>query len=303
MEQLNQQQPDNNLDKVEKPLSDIQIEVVENKVVATLQEKVSTEDTQQQVQQIQTINSEVVIKERKKTKIIIADKIAISGLFINIVLAVFTFLLFKEATSSTKIATDAVEEARRSNSISEKNYKLAKDAFEESKKSAAIANKTNETQINSIKENQKQFKVGNEPYLSIYSPKIEKFEIGQPILTRFEIENLGKYPCKITEAKVVTAIRISPPKFEDVFTNDPNYSDIINKYVVNGVKLSAPFGTTLGAKDNQIIGVKNGAYFIYLTGYIKYKNLISNKIKTYKFQLKMKDGYETENIINENFEN
>jgi len=307
VEEIKQEQPENNLDKVKKPLPDIQIEVVENKVDEAPHEKVSTANTQQQTQHIETIKPEAIIKETKKTKIITADKIAIFGLIVNIVLAVFTYLLFKEATSSTKIATDAVQEAKRSNSISEKNYQLAKDAFEESKKlgqeASRIADKSLNIQINTLKENQQQFKIGNEPFLNIASSNIEVFEVNKPLLSKMKVENLGKYPCKVIECKTVSAIRITPPSFNDVFTIAPNYSDILNKYILNDNAVPSPFGTNVLINERQIEAVNKANYFIYTTGYIKYKNIITNKIKTYKFQLKMKPGYETENIINENFDN
>lgn len=307
MEEIKQQQPENNLDKVEKPLPDTQIEVVENKADATPEDKESTADTHQQAQPIETINPEAVIAETKKTKIVTADKIAIFGLIVNIVLAVFTYLLFKEATSSTKIATDAVQEARRSNSISEKNYQLAKDAFEESKKSgqeaSRIADKSLNTQINSLKENQQQFKIGNEPYLNIASSSIEVFENGKPLLTKIKVENLGKYPCKVIDCKTIITIRITAPPFNELNNIAHDYSDILNKYILNDNPVPSPFGTTVPINENQINAVSKSNYFIFLTGYIKYKNIITNKIKTYKFQLKMKPGYETENVINENIDN
>ncbi len=307
MEEIKQLQPENNLDKVEKPLPDIQIEAVGNKVDAVPHEKVSTTDTQQQTQPIETINPEAVIERTKKTKIATADKIATFGLIVNIVLAVFTYLLFKEATSSTKIAIDAVQEARRSNSISEKNYQLAREAFEESKKSgqevSRIAEKSLNTQINSLKENQQQFKIGNEPYLNIASSSIEVFENGKPLLAKIKVENLGKYPCKVIDCKTIITIRIAAPPFNELNSIAHDYSDILNKYILNDNPVPSPFGTTVPINENQINAVSKSNYFIFLTGYIKYKNIITNKIKTYKFQLKMKPGYETENVINENIDN
>ncbi|OQB62264.1 MAG: hypothetical protein BWX95_01526 [Bacteroidetes bacterium ADurb.Bin141] len=306
MEEIKQQQPDNNLDKVEKPLPDTQIEVVEKKVATAPQEKLSTADTQQKTQPIDTINPEAIIKETKKTKIVTTDVIAIGGLFVNILLAIFTYLLFKEATSSTKIATDAVEEARRSNSISEKNYQLAKVAFEESKKSGQeatqLANKTLETQIGTLKENQKQFNISNEPLLSIVNSNIELLEAGKPLLSKVQVINLGNYPCKVIECKTVITIRIAAPNFKEVYQVESTYSDILNKYILRDNPVPSPFETSLPLNENQVLMVKTGDYFVYMTGFIRYKNIISNKIKTYKFQLKMKPGYETENIINENID-
>ncbi len=307
MEEIKQQQPDKNLVNEEKILSDSQIEVVEEKGYATPQEKLSTTQTQQQTQPIQSINPKNTIGKRKNTKIRIADKIAIYGLIINIVLAIFTYLLFKEATSSTKIANDAVQEARRSNSISEKNYVLAKDAFEGSKKSgeeaSRIAEKLLNTQINSLKENQQQFKIGNEPYLNIASSSIEVFEVGKPLLTKIKVENLGRYPCKVIDCKTLITIRITAPPFSELNKIAHDYSDILNKYILNDNPVPSPFGTIVPISENQISIVTKSNYFIFFTGYIKYKNIITNKIKTYKFQLKMKPGYETENVINENIDN
>ncbi|MBX9734326.1 MAG: hypothetical protein K2X37_09715 [Chitinophagaceae bacterium] len=261
MGEIKQQQPDNNHDRVEKPLPETQIEVVENKVNAAPQEKVSAENTQQQAQPIETINPGAVIKETKKNKIATADKIAILGLIVNIVLAVFTYLLFKEATNSTKIATDAFQEARRSNSISEKNYQLAKDAFEESQKTGQqatqLANKSLETQIGTLKENQKQFSISNEPFLSIASANIELFEVGKPLLSKIKIENLGNYPCKVIDCKTIITIRIIPPEFKEVFKIAPSYNDILNKYILHDNPVPSPFGTTIPLNENQVAVVSS----------------------------------------------
>lgn len=307
MEEIKQELPDNILDKNEQPLLGTQKELVASEVDKTPPEEVNTSNTLQDNQQVEKINTETIIEENKKTKIATADKIAFWGLFINVVLAIFTYLLFKEATSSTKIANDAVKEARRSNSISENNYKLAKQAFDESKKSgeeaAKIANKSIETQVNSIKENQKQFQIGNEPYLNIASSNIEVFELGKPALIKIKVENLGKYPCKVIDCKTIIAIRISNPPLNELNNIAHHYSDILNKYILNDNPVPSPFGTTVPLNENQINAVIKSNYFIFLTGYIKYKNIISNKIKTYSFQLKMKPGYETENVVNENLDN
>ena len=307
MEEIKKEQPVNNLNKAETPLLDTQKEVVENKSDATTQEKINTTDIQQETQLIKSVYSKSVIDKKKNTKIVTTDRIAIFGLTINIILAVFTYLLFKEATSSTKTATDAVQEARRSNSISEKNYALAKEAFEESKKSeqesSKFANKYLSTQINSLKENQQQFKIGNEPYLNIGSSSIEVFENGKPLLTKIKLENLGKYPCKVINCKTIITIRIIAPPFNEINNMSHDYSDILNKYILNGNSVPSPFWSTVPINENQINAVSKSNYFIFLTGYIKYKNIITNQIKTYKFQLKMKPGYETENVINENIDN
>ena len=307
MDKIDQQQLDSNLNNVEKPLHNTQIHGVEKKIDPAPHEKIISDDTQQQTQPIDTIKPENVCKERKKAKIVTAYITTIGALVVNIVMTGLTYCLFKEATSSTKIATDAVVEARRSNSISEKNYQLAKEAFEESKKSGQnatqIATKSLETQIVTLKEYQKQFDISNDPFLSNANSNIEIFETGKPILAKIQIINLGNYPCKVIDSKIVTAIRKAAPKFNDVYRFEPTYSDIINKYILRDNPVPSLFGTIVPLNENQFMVVKTGDYSVYLTGFIRYKNIISNKIKTYKFQLKMKPGYETENIINENIDN
>lgn len=306
MDEKKKEQPDNNVDKNDKPLTDPIVPKVKEKAQNPIKEESKPKTPEQQTQTVKKEDTKA-ITEAKKQPLTTADKIAFAGLVVNIILAVFTYLLFREATNSTKTANEAVAEARRSNSISEKNYALAKDAFDESKKSGQeatqLANKSLETQIGSLKENQKQFSISNEPFLSIASSNIELFEVGKPLLSKIKIENLGNYPCKVIECKTIITIRIVPTDFKEVFKIEPSYSDILNKYILHDNPVPSPFGTIIPLNENQVTMVKEANYFVFLTGYIKYQNIISKKIKTYKFQLKMKPGYETENIINENVDN
>ncbi|TAM97802.1 MAG: hypothetical protein EPN39_10515 [Chitinophagaceae bacterium] len=303
MDDKKKEHPDNKVDKNKKPLTKPVVPKVKDKADNPFKEEPKSKTPEQQNQTVKKEDKKVVI-ENKKQSVTTADKIAFAGLIVNVLLAVFTYLLFREATNSTKTANEAVAEARRSNSISEINYALAKDAFDESKKSGQeatqLANKSLETQIGTLKENQKQFNISNEPFLSIASSNIELFEVGKPLLTKIKIENLGNYPCKVIECKTIITIRLVPPDFKEVYKIQPSYSDILNIYILHDNPVPSPFGTTVPLNENQVMIVKKDNYFVFLTGYIKYQNIISKKIKTYKFQLKMKPGYETENIINEN---
>lgn len=306
MDENNKEQSCNNIEKNEKPLMKPIVPIGETNPDNPVLEEIKTKTPEQQSQIVNQDCTKHFI-EAKKQHISTADGIAFTGLLVNIILAIFTYFLFREATISTKTANDAVAEARRSNTISEKNYALARDAFEESKKSGQEANqlasKFLETQIGILKENQKQFNISNEPYLSIANPNVELFEVGKTVLSKIQIVNLGNYPCKVIECKTVIAIRITAPDFKEVYRIEPTYTDLLNKYILRDNPVPSVFGTNVPLNENQLLAVKTANYFVFLTGFIRYKNIISNQVKTYKFQLKMKPGYETENIINENIDN
>src|SRR5437868_5264523 len=65
------------------------------------------------------VNVVVNLPADDKRPQITANKIAIWGLVISLVLAIVTYLLFRKTIDSNKTATDALEESRRANDISE----------------------------------------------------------------------------------------------------------------------------------------------------------------------------------------
>ncbi|MFZ2784948.1 MAG: hypothetical protein WAZ36_11140 [Sediminibacterium sp.] len=116
-----------------------------------------------------------------------ANKIAIFGLFINLVLAIFTYLLFqktveanktsqsalKESTRANDISTQALADSRKADSISDikesVSFILAKSQYETSRIKDSInmllTKQSVNAQINSLKETQNQFNLENLAYI------------------------------------------------------------------------------------------------------------------------------------------
>lgn len=307
MEDIKSHQSENNPEKEKDFVPTLDQTTTVDTSPKDLIEETNTQDAKKQELPIENIDSKIAKDKKKNIKFSYSDALHLIGVVVNIILAALTYLLFTEATRSSKIANDAVQEAKRSNTISEKNYELAKKAFEESKKSGEqttkIADESLRMQVSSLNEIQKQFKLTNEPYLNLASSSIQLFESGKPLITKLNIENLGKYPCKVIECRTIITIKVMPPEFNELNKSIHNYTDLLNKYIINEKPIISPFSTTVPISENQFNMVTKSTWFIYFTGFIKYKNIITNKIKTYKFQLKMKPNYETENIINENIEN
>ncbi len=197
--------------------------------------------------------------------------ITIITLIINVVLVLSNLFLVHNATISNNIAKKSLDEVQE----------------------------TIQNQRNAIKESKHQFEILNASFLSLTNSEIEVAKAGKPLQTRLKVENLGRYPCKIVSCKIITSVRISPPAFAEIYRVAPDYTDIINKYILHDNPLPSSFRTRQILNLRQEKLIKNTTnYFVYLTGFIKYKDLITNNIKMYGFQLKMKPGYETQYVIN-----
>lgn len=160
-------------------------------------------------------------------------------------------------------------------------------------KSAAVADST-------LKVTKNLFEVQNEPFLQVDNFKIDTFTKKDGIKYNLVIKNLGNYPVKIVDFIFVNTIRKSPPSFDSIPTSQ-NYSWQINKYILKDNDLIEPIKFPL--TEGNFWAMNTPEFFLYTMGIIKYQNLVTKTIKTYKFQIQSQPATSNYNlyIINENY--
>lgn len=160
-------------------------------------------------------------------------------------------------------------------------------------KSAEVADST-------LKVTKNLFEVQNEPYLQVDNFKIDTFTKKDGIKYKLVIKNLGNYPVKIVDCIFINTIRKSPPPFDSIPTGQ-SYSWLINKYIVKDNDFIEPMKFPLS--EGNFWAINNPDFFLYTMGVIKYQNLVTKTIKSYKFQIQSQPATSNYNLylINENY--
>lgn len=230
-----------------------------------------------------------------------ANTIGWIAIGINALLAYYTYLLFnktreanqtaKDALKQTVIANDmtakSLEDARKQR-VEDRAREIVNDSinFKKDSLNNDLIKKSINAQIASIKETQRQFEIGNEPYLQSEMPIFTSgFEVGQPTEVEYQIQNLGNYPVKILKMGLVVATKVVPPDFSEVYASNP-IGGMQNYYVINGIPNSPYRSNTTALTENQVANVKSGKWFVYTIGFVKYQNLVTKKIREYRFMTK-----------------
>lgn len=245
----------------------------------------------------------------------IANFIAGMALVVSAVLAWYTYKVFEIASSqkdsvkksadasmlSAQTAQNTLIETKRyndsylqsqANAFNEaKRYNdgsltIQKNTFESNNKDSK-ARFTRDTaalglQIKSLKQSQEQFVKQNEPYLQVY---IDSMVVNKKTEILYTIVNLTPIPVKITSQRGTgTVSKTKPTNSKDavlISGTDINYYVI--KESPQGRKLTLPQEFT----NDDIKIMKDGEASVYWINEISYQNLISGKIKTYTFYVKL----------------
>lgn len=259
----------------------------------------------------------------------LADVIAFLMLLVTAALAWFTFGLYQSATEDSGTAKTAATISQQTFDASKKynDSSLAIQAklFDETKtynrgsldiqqKSFVGNNKDNKErfirdttalglQIKSLKQNQAQFIKQNEPYLQVYIDSMG-VAANNTIQIFYTIVNLTPIPVKIIAHKSAGTAWNSPPP---PIAPDKMAGSIDNNYyVIKESPQSRKYTFPIKLEDKIAQNVKNGTMFFYWISEIKYQNLISQKTKSYIFEVKLtklKNGATyTDFISNDNSE-
>jgi len=260
-----------------------------------------------------------VIDDKKWTR---SDKIAAFALVISVIMAYATFRLFQQSLTQSKAATDSAKAAITADSLSKvyndstlKIQRVSLDSQISAKRQSDIAaaiksrndsdlfrlqklsveNNSKDMQerfirdttaiglqIKALRQNQDQFIKQNEPYLQIYIDSLHF--IGNRVQIVYTLVNLTPIPVKII--KQVSKVRFSP--IEPIINDkDLIISSDINYYVIK----ESPQNRTITVNDtlsvNERKWIIDASNFTYWKAIFSFQNLISGKIKTYSFYVKL----------------
>lgn len=249
------------------------------------------------------------LKTTKKQNISYSDKsnakwTDIVNTLVNAVLALFTFLLFKEALrqgdvaeKSANAAIRAVDEAKRSNDIAAKNSKEDSISFATN---YDLAQQSLQTQINSVKEAQKQFEILNRPYIQMMDFKpIDFVANGYPKI-EYTITNLGNYPAKILSGRMglmLTDTFRNPFKNINMLGHHHHAAVILTK----GEEYRTSYNPKEMINSYHAEKIENETWFIYAWGELEYINELNKKKMIYRFAFRVdQKGRGHDIYVNEN---
>lgn len=139
-----------------------------------------------------------------------------------------------------------------------------------------------------IEESREQNIATNEPILQVDGVKIITFEIGKRIEMQIDIVNLGTSPVRLVLFRGIIPVQKYPGKYDLIFDDKITTRFEPMRYVAKthpfkGLKLADPIIMSEG-KANALL---NQGYFIYLSLYVQYNNLITGSMKQYKATVKV----------------
>lgn len=254
-----------------------------------------------------------------KKKWEISDKINFWGAVVNSIIAFCTILALIFAYNSMKISEESllltkqtikesdstsnanleltkksVDAAIRLAQYSESNYQLSKLAIQKSdsnyKKSAHLSEKTFGISEKSFKETVKQFENANTPFLQVHDISISPINIAQDIYISYSLNNLSEIPVKLISYTGKNIVENSTLNNRYVIDNI-DFDAINNSYVIKGVSNETKvtfFDSNFMKKKELIDYINDKDCYFHIEREIKYKNLITNKIRFYRFKIKIK---------------
>jgi cell division protein FtsB len=239
-----------------------------------------------------------------------ADRIALLGVIVNAILAVFTYLLYQlsiSAATSAKISADAAKKSADLQKTALDSQFIAKkesDATDRIKEDRATAlftlqkntyalNKSDSKkrfdkdttsiglQIQALRDSREQFIKQNEPYLKVFIDSIY-YKFNQ-LKFDYTIINLSNSQAKIISEK--SGIKVAPFDPLAGFKIDSDIPNLL--YVIK----ETPQSKTMTIKEinkDEIKWVLNGSYSIYWNCIFEYENLITGEKREYAFNVKFK---------------
>jgi hypothetical protein len=296
--------------------------------------KVATSTDMQPTKPPQIFKRIIAFLREKDNQPLIANIVAIGVLVVTSILAWYTYRLYKNASDDSAIARKSANAATSSALIAQKTFEATKKYNDSSlaiqqkafgvtefynKGSLTLqekAIKSNDIdskerfkrdtaalglQIQSLKQNQQQFIKQNEPYLQVYIDSIQFINKKERIV--YTMVNLTPIPVKIIAQKaMVWKTPIEPVSKE----SDLLVGADINYYVIKESPQTRVLTSSDTLTSQEIKWIIDGYHFTYWKAEFKFQNLISTKIKTYRFMVKLtklkdKRTY-TDFIYNENSE-
>lgn len=142
-----------------------------------------------------------------------------AGVLVQIILALFTYLLFVKTGQANKTASEALAQSTRANNISaqalnnsrindsiSRRNDVRRDSLDSIRNGDSrirerlnyeLSYKSLKTQINSINRAQKDFENENRPLIQVTDMRIDSVESGKIPSITFRLSNTGKFPGKL----------------------------------------------------------------------------------------------------------
>jgi hypothetical protein len=224
-----------------------------------------------------------------------ANKIAWLSMLINAGLLVLTLAAIWYTSKSVNIAAAALQMSKANDSLSSLRMQTADsinaDIIKANKIRDSISLRLSEasiqSQLKSINEAQKQFAIEHEPFLQVSDVKVQPFDEDSVVSIEVELENLTKVPVKImgSHDTMVIAGRSVPER--KLRSHKIEISDH-HLYVTDNSAATMIFQpVTLPITLDDFYTKMNNGKDLYFLAVIKYQNLSNEKLKFYRFFLKI----------------
>jgi hypothetical protein len=207
----------------------------------------------------------------------------------------------KESDSTSKINFDltkrSVEAAIKLSQFADSNYSVTKKGIENSNRNYENSFKISEKSFN---ETVSQFNKSNTPYIQIEDFNVSNITESNPVFVKYAITNLTNIPVKITKQRSIVIISKTP--FTQADIEKEKYAKNDNHYLIKGAYLDVKTTITdnrITKKECDIINHKD--FYIFLFKEIVYENLVTKKIRHYKFQVKLKKTNGSDAVVNNTF--
>jgi hypothetical protein len=204
---------------------------------------------------------------------------------VTIVLAIATYLLYRQASEDSKIAQQSAISAKRSANAAENTFKEQKYVDSIRRRSDSIKNRVDSlinanrfnldsinmsAQINSFKQTQSDFEIENRPFLVSSNIILDTSFTNNIISIKYEIINVGKFPAKVSymAAKINYGIDTS-----HLFINEDKWAVRPSKeYLPNSGKVSGV--VTIQSNPDYIRLFRRNNIHIYLYFNLQYHSSV-----------------------------
>jgi hypothetical protein len=239
------------------------------------------------------IHVTVNVPNEKNKEAKTANKIAIIGLAINILLFTITLFTFKETKRSVDISEKALSDSRIKDSINDikttAEFELREKQFAMAKLKDSISNnialKSLNTQISTFDEASKRFKLENRTYIQVASIYLKDIIAGQQLKVDYGLSNFSKQPVYILIQKYKLVLD------KELIYN--NLSDLKILSQLNSMFVPSNGNTSMSViraditTQNEYSELINNVVSVFLVGEIIYSNNLETTKRKYTFILKI----------------
>jgi len=264
----------------------------DDKIQDAMSKHIESEHTANDATNNKIISVDVVsVKNQKNWQPIIANIVSAFAVAVSIAMAVVTYRLYDIASSQSKSANTAATIAKKTFEETEKydsaSLAMQREAFDSNNKDAISKYKrdtsTFNLQVKALKQNQEQFTKQNEPFIQVYIDTI--IYINRPrIIIRYVLTNLTPTPIQVLTFKSF----IVPASIEPTFKAfSSKYENAGKFYIIKESPQKRYITRNVITNQQTMEWIKSGFYSVYWECEFTYQNLISYKMRIYRFAVKI----------------